>query len=122
MNLRDATLAVKAALDTPDMRGLFGRPHTDPGAAVDPPALVIGPPQATWSGYGAGPNMARFLVHVIVPADERALERLLDLVPQVATALEASDVDITVTQADPARWPAGGIDLPAYEITTEVAL
>ncbi|HEX7038678.1 MAG TPA: hypothetical protein VF202_01035 [Trueperaceae bacterium] len=119
MDVKTAAQGVETAL-----RGAVPklRVHTDLGATVDPPAAVVGPPQLTWTGYGRGPNLARFLVYVIVAADDRALERLWDLVPQVAAALEASEADITVTQANPARWPAGGVDLPAYEITTEVAL
>lgn len=119
MNVTDAALAVQAALKTvTDLRA-----HTDMGAVVDPPASIVGPPALTWAGYGAGPNVAQFIVYVVVDANDRALERLWELVPTVAAALETyPDVDITVTAANPGRWPAGAVDLPAYEIICEVPL
>lgn len=98
--------------------------HTDMGAVVDPPALVVGPPGLLWQVHGRGPNLARFPVWVVVDADERALERLWDLVPAVVEALEAADVEITVDDqgALPDIWPGGKAGLPAYQIFTEVAL
>lgn len=119
MNVAQAALELQVALKT--VRDM--RVHTDLAATVDPPALVIGPPALTWAGHGDGPNLATFIVYVIVPADERAPERLWELVPTVAAALENyPDADITVSQANPGRWPGGGGDLPAYEVITEVAL
>lgn len=123
MNVADAALAVHAALKT--VPGL--RAHTDMGAPVDPPASIVGPPALTWSGHGDGPNLARFVVYVVMAADERALETLWELVPAVVAALENyPGADITVRpgedQAVPGRWPAGAADLPAYEITCEVTL
>lgn len=90
---------------------------TDPGATLDPPALVLGPPSLQWEGMGGGPTSATFLVYVTVKADERALERLWDLVPAVASELDAVR-DAVVLRADPGSYR----ELPCYEIQVEVAL
>jgi hypothetical protein len=115
--IADAAAALAEALKgVPDLRV-----YTDPGATVDPPAAIVGPPQLSWEGVCEDPTSARFLVWVVVPADDRAVERLWELVPLAAAALQTV-TDATVTVALPGRWPGGGSDLPAYEITTEVAL
>ncbi len=121
MNVEEAATAVHAALATvPDLRV-----YTDPAATVDPPGAVVGPPALSWTGYGPGPNFARFIVYVITDDSDRAVERLWDLVPQVVAALESSsDAEIMMRpgedQATPTVWPNG--DLPAYELSIEVTL
>ncbi|MFI6160390.1 hypothetical protein ACIA59_10620 [Micromonospora haikouensis] len=109
--LRDALRAVDGA-----------RLHPDVGAGVSPPALVVGVPSLTWEGMCAGPTSARWLVYVVVPADNaRAAGRLMELVLRVAAALDAVD-DAVVVRADPGTYPASGGDLPAYEIQVDMAL
>jgi hypothetical protein len=97
------------------------RVYTDPGASVDPPAALVGPPQLTWGAYDVGPTAARFVVIVLVTADERAMVRLWDLVPQAAAAIEEVD-DAVVRQANPGTFTTGGTELPCYEIQVEVSL
>lgn len=108
---------LREALETVD--GV--RVYTDPGAVLDPPAIVIGPPRLDWETGSPEPTTARLLVIVAVTADDRALPRLWALVPQVAAAIE-DVVDAVVLSASPGSWMAGGADLPCYEITTEVSL
>lgn len=97
------------------------RVHRDLGANVDPPALVLGPPALTWEGVCLEPTEARFLVYVVVRADEYALERLWALVPQVSEALDGV-TDAAVRRADPGSYPSAGVDLPAYSIQVDYAL
>lgn len=105
----------------------LGRPVLrDPGQRVDPPALILGPPGLGWSGYcGPAPTTARFSVWIVVPADGHALERLWELVPQVAAKVEEL-VDATLADveraAQPATFPSGGVELPAYEVQVDYAL
>jgi hypothetical protein len=93
----------------------------DVGKTLDPPSLVLGPPALMWQGVCSGPTSARWLVYAVVPADERALERLWELVPAVADALDALP-DVSVIRADPGAYVNGGVELPCYEIQIEVSL
>lgn len=95
----------------------------DPGATLaNLPALVIGPPRLTWESDGRfGPTAARYLVWAVVDADERAIERLWSLVVDTAEAIDSRS-DGVVVQADPAVFPSGTAQLPAYEIQIEVPL
>lgn len=93
--------------------------YTALGDDVDPPAAVVGPPLLNWESYSAEPTSARYLVYLIVGADERAIDRLLDLMPLVTEAIE-SVPDASVTLATPTVWPAG--ELPCYELTVEATL
>jgi len=94
---------------------------TDLGAALNPPTVMISPPQLSWDGYNVEPTEATFLVFVIVAFDDYAIEKLYQLVPQVAAALDAN-TDGSVRTAAPAVFQSGGHDYPAYEITCEVPL
>lgn len=99
------------------------RVYPDPGASIDPPAAVIGPPQLSWSTFATEPTQATFLVHVIVAADDRALPALWDLVPAVSAAIAGATPDRFVVQrAEPSVWSAGGADLPAYLVTVDTTL
>jgi len=115
--IADAANSLKAALD--EVAGL--RVTTDPGEQVAPPYAIVGPPALTWEAGCAGPTSARFLVYVVVDADDRALERLWDLVPAVSDAIDAT-TDAVVVRADPGSWNSGGSDLPAYTVEVDVAL
>ena len=100
------------------LQGVAGaRVYSDPGATLDPPALLLGPPSLTWETVCSDPTSARFIVYVVVKVSERAMEQLWELVPEVAQAIDAT-TDATVRQADPGTWK----DLPAYEIQVEVSL
>jgi hypothetical protein len=97
------------------------RPYADPGAVIDPPGLVLGPPALLFEGPCPEPTSARWLVYVVVPADERALETLWALVPVVAEAIDALP-GAAVIRADPGTFLSGGVDLPCYEIQIDVSL
>lgn len=96
------------------------RVGTDLGA-VDPPALVVGPPRLTPEAYGPALSTASFVVALVAPANDRALDVLLDLVQPVSDAVW--DVDgAVVTDCTPGTWPVGAQSLPAYLIDVEMSL
>lgn len=104
------------------LRGLEGiRYYSDRGAAIDPPAVVLGPPLLRWETGCPEPTSATLLVIVAVPKDERAVPRLMELVPRVAAAVDALPW-ATVSRAVPGALQVGGDELPAYEIESEVDL
>jgi hypothetical protein len=120
--VKHAAEVLEAALkQIPDLRG-----HRDLGARVDPPAFIVGPPELGWSGYGGPePTSARFVVWVVVSADDLALERLWELVPAVVAKVEELD-DVTLADVDrpatPGTFPSGGSELPAYQVQVDYAL
>lgn len=92
------------------------------GLQVDPPAVVIPPPNLTWSGLGNDPTDATFSVGLLVANNDRITDELLRWYPLVVAALQTVD-NTVVTTAVLGSWPAGGgTDLPAYLINTEVGL
>lgn len=98
------------------------RVYPDMGPAVDPPAAVLSPPALTWENMcPSGPSSARFLVYVVVTNDDRAVDRLLELVPRVAAALDEV-TEAVVIRADPGSYPISASDLPAYQIQVDVSL
>jgi hypothetical protein len=115
--VKAAAEALETALRT--VEGL--RVFRDPGGAVDPPAAILGAPALTWETTCLEPTGAQFMIHVVVVANERALEQLWDLVPVVTTALDGV-VDASVIRADPGTYPTGGKELPAYLIQVDVSL
>jgi len=110
---REALLS--ACLAVPGLRAYL------PGDDLEPPAVLVSPPQLTWRTASSQPSEAVFQVVVVVGASERALEQLDALVPQVAEAIDGSGVGVVRT-AEPGTWDVGAIPLPAYFIETEVAL
>lgn len=121
MTVREAAEALETALEAVPKLQVY----RDPGANVDPPAAVLGPPSLAWETYGDGtgvyPTSATFPVYVVTAADDRSLERLWELVPEVAAALE-SVADAVTPTADPGAYNTGGVQLPCYEILAEVSL
>lgn len=116
--IKEAAEALRDALKTVD--GL--RATTDPGANIDPPMGVVGPPALAWEAYSTEPTSARFVVYVVVAADEKALERLWELVPAVVASLEKVPDAALINPATPGRWQTGRVDLPSYELQIEVAI
>lgn len=108
-----------AALKTVDTLRVI----SDGTAALDPPCALLGPPQLDWTVYNSSaPDQATFVVMVAVPADDRATERLWDLVVTVAAAIE-SVVDAVVRSAFPISVAVGtSADLPAYQLQVEMSL
>jgi hypothetical protein len=97
------------------------RVYDDPGANMDPPALLVGPPTLTWEGYGSGPVNARIIVYLVVPENDRVLEKLGELITSVADAIDDTE-NAVVVRADPGTFIAGSQELPSYEVLVEVAL
>ena len=93
----------------------------DRGPNVDPPALVLGPPEIEWDTGCLEPTSARFSVLVIVTDDDRSLDRLLPLVRSVADVINEVD-NVVVLRARPGRYTAHDGEAPAYEIVCEAAL
>lgn len=91
------------------------------GGSVDPPATVVPPPHLKWNGMQHEPTEATFTVGLIVDRTGREVEQLEALLQPVVTALDVLQ-DVVVTAADLGSYPAGGVELPAYLITLEVAL
>lgn len=104
--------------DVPEVRCL-----REPGVAGDPPFVYIGPPSLTWETYGVSPTSAVYEVVLAVTADERAVDRLFDLLDKVANAIDESrEADAAVVSAEPGVWQAGNTNLPAYFIRAEAAV
>lgn len=115
--IAEAKQALLAALR--EVPGVRNFPDVGPG--VDPPCTVLGPPALLWEGVCPDPTSARFLVYVVVTSDDQSMDRLYELMPQVAAALDAVR-DATVIRADPGVYPTTNGNLPAYEIQVDMAL
>jgi len=114
----DAYQALRAALGAMEGLALY-----EPGDPVDPPGVVLMPPELVWATGCATPTTARLLAIVVMPRDEQSLQRLLDVTPRVAEAVDQADgVDAVVERADPGSYTAGRDELPAYVLTVEIAL
>lgn len=118
----EAAAALRDALTT--VEGV--RPYTDIGGNLDPPAAIVGPPVLGWGAFAGQVTSARFTVWIVVKADEMAQERLWQLVPAVAEAIEAEIPDAAVqagpTAAVPATFPTSSSELPGYQLTVEIVL
>lgn len=91
------------------------------GTNVNPPTVVVGPPSVEWETGCADPTSARFLLYVVVKDDDTAMEKLWDLVPQVAAVVDEATPGVVI-RADPGVYPAGATELPAYVIQVQVPL
>lgn len=112
-----ATDAISAALS-----GVTGvRYYRQLGGSVDPPATVLPPPRLTWGLDQDEPTEATFTVGLVVDRTGREVEQLDALLQPVVSAVR-SLTDVVVMSADLGSYPAGGVELPAYLITVEVAL
>lgn len=110
-----------------DLAALLGaieglRVEQRPGKAPAPPVVYIPPAAFAWEGYVLAPTEATFELVLAVAADERAVEALYDLLPQVTESIDGSAVDAVVKSADPGVWRVGSVELPAYFITVEAAI
>lgn len=120
--VRDAVEQLVQALKTvPGMSS--GSVHTDPGATVTAPALVIGPPELDFEvAASSDPTGARFPVWVVVDQSEHAIEQLCGLVPEVVAAIEQYTDGAVQPPAVPFAFPQGTTDLPSYQLIVEVGL
>jgi hypothetical protein len=115
--LADAADRISAALTA--VPGV--RYYRQLGGAIDPPATVLPPPRLAWNGPTSEPTDATWTVGLIVDRTDRTVEQLESLLQPVVEALDGLD-DVVVTTAEMGSYPAGGVELPAYLITLEVAL
>lgn len=92
-----------------------------PGVSGEPPLVYVQPPTLAWDTFDPDPNEAVFEVILAVAADEKAIERLFDLLPQVSAAVDRAE-NTVVKSAEPGVWRAGASELPAYFIRAEVAI
>jgi len=124
--VKDAALRLKAALML--VPGIGSFVYTDPGAEVQRPGLVIGPPSLQFATFndevGPVPTNARFTVFAVVDADQYAVEKLWDLVPEVVAAVEVHTDGCLAdgAEATPASYPVGSSDMPAYAIPIDMPL
>ena len=116
-NVADAATMLESALDA--IEGVRRQPLGEP---IQPPATVLGPPALRWESPAIAPSDARFLVYAIEAANDRALERLWDLVEVVVEVVDAVSPSAAVISAEPAVYESGTTQLPCYEIVVEVAL
>lgn len=92
------------------------RLYDDPGAAIDPPAILLVPPELEWSTSSPEPTSASFDLYVIVPQSATAARELMPLVESVVALVEpvADAVEAVPTALDG--------KLPAYLVTVEMEL
>lgn len=95
------------------------RVTADMAAKLDPPFLVVSPPKLTYDAYRSTPTEATFQVPLVVAGDERAAERLLDLLPAVEQVIYDSESAV-LTDAVAGSW--GNPSLPCFLLTIEVAV
>lgn len=110
-----------AALANLLQRGTGVQVYTEPDAAVNPPAIMIGPPELSWTVFnGEGPDQAKWLLYLIVSANGQSLAALEPLLTKVAAVLAGTPGAPTITDsALPGSWKASGAELPAYLVTLE---
>lgn len=119
MSISAKRAEIEAALRNVSYRQYSVAPDVGPG--VSPPGAVIGAPSLRWTTAGPDPDEATWPVYVIVPADDRAAQRLWELIPLVTAALDQVE-NAQVTQAVPTTYPTSGGELPAYQVDVEVNL
>lgn len=116
MSLNDSWTALKAAVS-----GIPGvTVYNDPGANIDPPAVVLGLPEATGTGtYNTPlPNELTLQAYLIVASDDTAQDRLVKLLDQLSEVVFDA-TDFVVTQAQPGTWQTSKTDLPCYVLTVQ---
>lgn len=88
---------------------------------VTPPAVVIGPPRLSWTGYGQSgqPVTAQWNVYLVVSMTQYAIEALLETVASVCAAIERFTPGV-VMGAGPGLYPSAGVQLPCYTIIVQM--
>ena len=94
------------------------RVSLDPGRSADAPILIVTTPDLIYDAYYAEPTAATFKVPLVVVADDRTSDQLLDLLPLVEQAIYDSE-DAALTAAESGSW--GSPPLPCYLLTIEVS-
>lgn len=113
MSVVDETAALANLLQS----GTGVQVYTEPDATINPPAIMIGPPELSWTVYnGAGPDSAKWLLYLIVAANGYAMAALEPLIGNVAAVLANTPGAPTITDAAlPGVWEK----LPCYIIPIE---
>lgn len=122
MTPREARQALLSAFADADVRTM-----DDLGGLVSPPVVLIGPPTLLRTTPGIEPNEATFSIFAVVDADERALDRLDELEPQVVEVIETATfagapMGAVVRSSTPQFYVSGNANLPCYRMQTEVPL
>lgn len=95
--------------------------YAEIGGNISPPSVIVGPPGMSFEAYSLEPSSYRFLVYVVVAANDGLIPRLLDATHRVMTALDTPTAhDITIISVMPGSYYAGANELPAMEITVEI--
>lgn len=94
--------------------------YTDPGANIDPPAVVLGLPDLSGNGTYSTPlpNELTLHLYLVVTEDDTAQDRLVKLLDQLSEVVFDA-TDFVVTQAQPGTWQTSNTDLPCYVLTVE---
>lgn len=97
------------------------RVATDLAVTLGPRDVVVGPPTFLWQTQCSPnePDAITYDVFLVDVLGERAVENLLTWLPDLLTAVNLVG-DVLTCQ--PAAYPSGATDLPAYRITAETTL
>jgi hypothetical protein len=115
--IRDAVRTV----ELPDGTGERLKVYDDPKAEVHPPCAIVGLPELQLEGISSEPTAARFPVAIMVSDNKASANKLLKLVPLVATAIRELVEDAEIPgDIFPAIIEIGGTQLPGYMILVEV--
>lgn len=115
MSVSEARDRLIEALEASGLRVL-----KDVGRSPDTPCLMVPLPSLTYDVYAPGPTTASFRVPLVVAADDRTGEQLLELLPLVEQAVHDSHDAAMTGPAEPGSW--GTPPLPCYLLTIEVSV
>lgn len=121
--LSDAYNALQAELAV-ELADTKLRVEPDLSASVSAGDVVFGPPGFLWEGQcnPDEPTSITYSVYLIEDVGERAVERLLDRLPDLLVAVGKLGDESTVTACTPGAFPSGTSDLPCYQINIETTL
>jgi hypothetical protein len=135
-------VTVRGASDAPAPTGLVGvyralvaeliaalrdagaplRVVTDLADPVGRRDVVLGPPTFLWEGFCSPtqPSGCNIDVYLIENLEKRAVDRLLENLPTLLTAVAQLGEESIVLGCVPGAFPSGTTDLPCYQITAEI--
>lgn len=123
MTPREAYDGLRQALRAELHAGQRLRVADGPADRLDRDCVVVGPPAFLFEGQCEPdqPSGMTVTLYLTTQFDERAIERLLELLPPLLSAL-ANVYDSTVTDVQPGTYPTSGAELPCYRLTAEMNL
>lgn len=101
------------------------RVESDTSASVASGYVVFGPPSFLWEGMcdPAQPSSITYSLYLIEDIGPRAVDRLLERLPDLLAAVGQLGDETIVTGCTPGAFPATGTsDLPCYQINAETSL